>query len=80
MYPLVCYWRSSLNIFKDLYANGLAASEELASRAGINEQYAREWLSAIYCAGFLEYDPATRRFSLPPEHADNHEYLCLIAY
>ena len=67
---LLCAIGDRLNIFKDLSANGPATSEELANRAGINERYAREWLSALYCAGYLEYDPATRRFSLPPEHAE----------
>jgi SAM-dependent methyltransferase len=67
---LLCAIGDRLNIFKDLFANGPATSEELANRAGINERYAREWLSAIYCGGYLEYNPATRRFSLPPEHAE----------
>jgi hypothetical protein len=67
---LLCAIGDRLNIFKNLAANGPATSKELASRAEINERYAREWLSAIYCAGYLEYDPTTQRFSLPPEHAE----------
>ena len=56
-----------LGLFKQL-AQAPATSEELAARAHINERYAREWLSAMASAGYLEYDPATRRFTLPPEH------------
>lgn len=58
-----------LGLFKDLAANGPATSAELAVRAGINERYAREWLGAMATAGYVEYDAASRRFTLPPEHA-----------
>ena len=57
-----------LGLFKILAQQGPATSEELAGRAKVNERYAREWLGAIACAGYLAYDPATRRFTLPPEH------------
>ena len=58
-----------LGLFKDLAAHGPATSDELASRMGMNERYAREWLGGMASAGYLEYEPATRRFTLPPEHA-----------
>lgn len=57
-----------LGLFKDLAANGPATGAELAKRTGIQERYAREWLGGMASAGYLEYDPATRRFALPPEH------------
>jgi 2-polyprenyl-3-methyl-5-hydroxy-6-metoxy-1,4-benzoquinol methylase len=57
-----------LGLFKNLAQQGPATSEELAERTQINERYAREWLSAMACAGYLEYNPATHRFTLPPEH------------
>jgi 2-polyprenyl-3-methyl-5-hydroxy-6-metoxy-1,4-benzoquinol methylase len=57
-----------LGLFKILAQQGPATSVELAERAQVNERYAREWLSAMACAGYLAYDPATRRFTLPPEH------------
>src|SRR5947207_9224002 len=57
-----------LGLFKTLAEQGPATSEELAQRARINERYAREWLSAMASAGYLEYDPASSRFTLPPEH------------
>jgi SAM-dependent methyltransferase len=58
-----------LGLFKDLAAHGPATSDELASRMGMNERYAREWLGGMASAGYLEYEPATRRFTLPPEYA-----------
>ena len=57
-----------LGLFKDLAAHGPATSDELASRMGMNERYAREWLGGMASAGYLEYEPATRRFKLPPEY------------
>lgn len=50
-------------------AAGPATSGELAERAGLEERYVREWLGALATAGILTYDPADRRYSLPPEHA-----------
>jgi 2-polyprenyl-3-methyl-5-hydroxy-6-metoxy-1,4-benzoquinol methylase len=46
-----------------------ATSEEIASRAHLNERYVREWLGAMVAAGVVEMDPATSRYVLPPEHA-----------
>jgi 2-polyprenyl-3-methyl-5-hydroxy-6-metoxy-1,4-benzoquinol methylase len=46
-----------------------ATSEEIAARAGLHERYVREWLGAMVTARVVEVDPATLRFSLPPEHA-----------
>ena len=57
-----------LGLFKTLADSKPVNSEELAVGAGINERYAREWLSAMACAGYLEYDAASARFTLPPEH------------
>jgi 2-polyprenyl-3-methyl-5-hydroxy-6-metoxy-1,4-benzoquinol methylase len=57
-----------LGLFKTLAASGPATSAEIAARAGIVERYAREWLGGMMSAGYLTYDPATRRFALPPEH------------
>jgi SAM-dependent methyltransferase len=66
---ILCVIGDRLGLFKDLARHGPATSAELAMRAGIQERYAREWLSALASAGYLEYDAADRRFRLPPEHA-----------
>jgi 2-polyprenyl-3-methyl-5-hydroxy-6-metoxy-1,4-benzoquinol methylase len=42
---------------------------EIASSAGLNERYVREWLGAMVTAGVVEVEPSTGRFRLPPEHA-----------
>jgi 2-polyprenyl-3-methyl-5-hydroxy-6-metoxy-1,4-benzoquinol methylase len=65
----MCVIGDRLGLFKDMAARGPATSQELAYRTGIKERYAREWLSSLACAGYLEYDQASQRFTLPPEHA-----------
>ena len=46
-----------------------ATSAEIAAKAGLNERYVREWLGAMVTGRVVDVDPATNRFSLPPEHA-----------
>jgi 2-polyprenyl-3-methyl-5-hydroxy-6-metoxy-1,4-benzoquinol methylase len=43
--------------------------DEIASRAGLNERYVREWLGAMVVSGAVESQPATNTFVLPAEHA-----------
>ena len=66
---LMCVLGDRLGLFKDLASNGPANGRELAQRTGIDQRYAGEWLSGMFCAGYLEYDAASGRFTLPPEHA-----------
>ncbi|CAA9567168.1 MAG: hypothetical protein AVDCRST_MAG59-3134 [uncultured Thermomicrobiales bacterium] len=58
-----------LGLFDALAAAGPLTSDGLATSAGINERYAREWLSAMACHGYVAYDDATQTFSLTPEQA-----------
>lgn len=50
-------------------AQGPATSQEIADRARLNERYVREWLCAMATGGIIEYDAASREFTLPPAHA-----------
>ena len=65
----MCYLGDRLQLFRCLTENGPVTSREFAALADINERYAREWLSTLASAGYIEYDPATQRFTLPPAHA-----------
>jgi 2-polyprenyl-3-methyl-5-hydroxy-6-metoxy-1,4-benzoquinol methylase len=58
-----------LGLFDTLAAAGPLSSDGLAARAGITERYAREWLSAMACQGYVAYDDTTKTFSLTPEQA-----------
>ncbi len=73
MITLMASLGDRLGLFKTLTAAGPATSAELADRAGIQERYAREWLGAMACGRYVEYDPASARFSLSPEQ------MCLLA-
>lgn len=46
-----------------------ATSAEIATKAGLNERYVREWLGAMVTAGVVQVDPDSGRFALPAEHA-----------
>jgi hypothetical protein len=46
-----------------------ASSGEIASGAGLNERYVREWLGAMFTAGMVEHDPEAGTYRLPAEHA-----------
>ncbi|HXH20525.1 MAG TPA: MerR family transcriptional regulator [Dehalococcoidia bacterium] len=58
-----------LGLYKTLAASGPATAGELAARSGLSERYLRHWLVNQAASGYVDYDPATRRFSLSPEQA-----------
>ncbi len=66
---VMCSIGDRLGLFKDLASEGPATSAELAERMALNERYVREWLAGMASAGYLEFDSADRRYTLPPEHA-----------
>ena len=46
-----------------------STSDQIATAAGLQERYVREWLGAMVTGRVVEYDPATRTYHLPREHA-----------
>jgi len=44
-------------------------SESLAGRAGLQERYVREWLNSMVVGKVIDYQPKTKTYSLPEEHA-----------
>src|SRR2546421_11325175 len=56
-----------LGLYKAMAAAGPISSAELAEKTGTAERYVREWLNAQAAGGFVEYDPKTKRYLLPPE-------------
>jgi 2-polyprenyl-3-methyl-5-hydroxy-6-metoxy-1,4-benzoquinol methylase len=46
-----------------------STSDEVARAAGLDERYVREWLNAMTVGRFVDYDPSTGTYVLPPEHA-----------
>jgi 2-polyprenyl-3-methyl-5-hydroxy-6-metoxy-1,4-benzoquinol methylase len=58
-----------LGLYRALAGAGPLTPAELSDRTGTNERYVREWLNAQAAGGFVDYDPDTSRYTLPPEHA-----------
>jgi 2-polyprenyl-3-methyl-5-hydroxy-6-metoxy-1,4-benzoquinol methylase len=69
------YIGDRLGLYRALSEGGRATPADLASRAGIAERYAREWLEQRAADGILSLvsdspDPARRSFELPHVHAE----------
>ena len=59
-----------LGLYKSMaQANGPISAEELANKTGTVERLVREWLANQAASGYIEYDPNSRKYRLPPEHA-----------
>jgi 2-polyprenyl-3-methyl-5-hydroxy-6-metoxy-1,4-benzoquinol methylase len=69
MMGALSYIGDRLGIFRAVAEAGPVTSAELAARTGLSERYLREWLSAMAAAGYVLYDPATKKFTMPAEHA-----------
>lgn len=57
-----------LGLFQELAAGEPADSAELAARTGLQERYLREWLGGMAAAGYLTYDPPSKRYAMPDAH------------
>jgi SAM-dependent methyltransferase len=59
----------ALGLYKTLHERGPMTVAEFAAAAGLNQRYLREWLSHQAASNYVSYDPATEKFTLPPEQA-----------
>jgi SAM-dependent methyltransferase len=59
-----------LGLYRALADAGPLRPAELAARTGTTERYVREWLNAQAAGGYVDYDAATGRYTLPPEQAE----------
>jgi 2-polyprenyl-3-methyl-5-hydroxy-6-metoxy-1,4-benzoquinol methylase len=58
-----------LGLYKAMADGRPITAQELAERTGTDQRYMQEWLSAQAASGYVEYDPDTGSFRLPPEQA-----------
>ncbi|RAV12761.1 SAM-dependent methyltransferase [Mycolicibacterium sp. GF69] len=56
-----------LGYYRSLAEHGPSTPAELAEHTDTDGRYAREWLNAQAAGSFVEYDPSTGRYHLPPE-------------
>lgn len=50
-------------------AEGPTSSVAMADQTGLSERHLREWLGTMAVGGVLDYDDASKTFTLPHEHA-----------
>src|SRR5271155_1062693 len=58
-----------LGLYKAMSGAGPMTSAELAKKTGTTERYVREWLASQAAGGFVTYDTASGKYTLPPEQA-----------
>ena len=56
-------------LFEALAGLGSETSTEIARAAALDERYVREWLGGMAVDEVVEYDPFSRTYTLPAEHA-----------
>jgi SAM-dependent methyltransferase len=57
-----------LGYYRALAERGPSTPAQLAEYTGTAAPYAREWLNAQAAGNYVEYDPETGKYTLPPEH------------
>jgi 2-polyprenyl-3-methyl-5-hydroxy-6-metoxy-1,4-benzoquinol methylase len=58
-----------LGLYRALAGSDGLSPAELAERTGTAERYVREWLNAQAAGGYVEYDPDSGQYRLPPEQS-----------
>jgi SAM-dependent methyltransferase len=58
-----------LGLYQAMAKMGPVTPAELANETGTAERYIREWLGNQAAGGYVTYDPATARYTLPNEQA-----------
>lgn len=58
-----------LGLYKAMAGAGPLTPAELATKTRTDKRYVREWLCSQAASGYVTYDPATDRFTLPDEQA-----------
>jgi len=78
---LSLYIGHRLDLFKALQILGNTDAKELAEYSHNNERYIKEWLECMAAGAYINHDPESGKFSIPPEHAlaltrqDNPNYM-----
>lgn len=66
---LMCSIGHKTGLFDTMATLPPSTPEQIATAAGLQERYVREWLSAVSCGGIVDHDADAGTFSLPREHA-----------
>lgn len=63
------YIGDRVGLFNKMAGAGPLTAEQLAGRAGMHPRHVEEWLGAMVCNGYVEFDAAALTYTLPEEHA-----------
>src|ERR1700733_8515371 len=69
MHSVLIVLGDRLGLYKAMGDSLPVSPAELAKRTGTTERYVREWLNANAASGYVTYDAATGKYTLPPEQA-----------
>lgn len=58
-----------LGLYRAMADGAPVTSAELAAKTKTSERYVREWLAANAASGYVQYDAATKKYTLPAEQA-----------
>src|SRR5262245_505183 len=58
-----------LGLYKAMAEIGSCTPEQLAEATGIRERYVREWLNNQAAGGYVNYEPQSRKYTLPAAQA-----------
>jgi 2-polyprenyl-3-methyl-5-hydroxy-6-metoxy-1,4-benzoquinol methylase len=65
----LCYIGDKLGLYKAMAFAGPLSYEELAQKTQTDPRYVREWLINQAAGGYVDYDPGSKKYTLPDEHA-----------
>jgi 2-polyprenyl-3-methyl-5-hydroxy-6-metoxy-1,4-benzoquinol methylase len=69
MASALVYVGDRVGLFRAMAGKGPMQTADLAEATGVHPRYVEEWLGAMVCAGYVDYDAAADAFELPAEHA-----------
>lgn len=65
----MAYVGARTGLFRAMQGKGPMRIEDVVRASGLQARYVEEWLKGMASAGYLEYDPQARAFTLPEEQA-----------
>jgi SAM-dependent methyltransferase len=66
---LMTHLGDELGLYKAMAGSLPMSAADVAKASGTDERYVREWLNNQAAGGYVTYDAATDRYTLPPEQA-----------
>lgn len=65
----LCYVGIKTGLFQVMAYKGPLTQMQIIHDSKLQPRYVEEWLNAMVCSGYLQYDPIARTYCLPDEHA-----------